>query len=85
MRPILSKIRHWLQQPTTLVGLSLAIGGLAGAATGALSSDMATTLLLSALPSLLPDNSTARSAAASLIPPAVSALEKHATKQPPKT
>lgn len=48
MSPILSKIRHWLQQPTTLVGLSLAIGGLAGAATGALSSDMATTLLLSA-------------------------------------
>ncbi|MXV35878.1 MULTISPECIES: hypothetical protein [unclassified Saccharibacter] len=81
----LSRLRHWIQQPTTLIGLSLVIGGIAGAATGALSGDMATTLLLSSLPSLLPDNSTARATASALIPPTVAALEKRADTQPPHT
>lgn len=85
MNVLFSRLRRWVQQPTTLIGLSLVIGGVAGAATGALSGDMATTLLLSALPSLLPDNSTARTAAEALIPPAVSALEKRSTNPPPHT
>ncbi|MUG90126.1 hypothetical protein [Bombella sp. ESL0385] len=66
----------WMRQPTTLYGLSLIIGGLAGAKTGALDANIAATLLMAALPLLLPDNSTARAIASSIIPTAVSELEK---------
>lgn len=78
------KLLHWLRQPTTLQGLSLIIAGLAGAKTGALSNGLATTLIGAAIPLLLPDNSTARAIAASVIPSAVDALEKSAIGKEPR-
>lgn len=71
---------HWLRQPTTLQGLSLIIAGLAGAVTGGIDANLASTLLIAAVPLLLPDNSTARTVASAAIPPVVEALEKNATE-----
>lgn len=73
------KSLHWLRQPTTLQGLSLIIAGLAGAVTGGIDANLASTLLIAAVPLLLPDNSTARTVASAAIPPVVEALEKNAT------
>ena len=82
---IFLRILHWLRQPTTLQGLALIVAGLAGAATGGLDANLATTLLLAAIPLLFPDNSTARTLAAAVIPPAVNVLEKNvAGKEPSK-
>lgn len=67
---------HWLRQPTTLQGLSLIIAGLAGAATGGIDANLASTMLIAAVPLLLPDNSTARTVASAAIPPVIEALEK---------
>lgn len=41
---------HWLRQPTTLQGLSLIIAGLAGAVTGGIDANLASTLLIAAVP-----------------------------------
>ena len=73
-------VLHWLRQPTTLQGLALIVAGLAGAATGSLDTNLASTLLIAAVPLLLPDNSTARTVASAAIPPVVEALEKNATE-----
>ncbi|MCX5617585.1 hypothetical protein NQF86_02710 [Bombella sp. TMW 2.2543] len=77
---------HWLRQPTTLQGLSLIIAGLSGAVTGGIDANLASTLLIAAVPLLLPDNSTARTVASAAIPPVVEALEKNAAagKEPHK-
>lgn len=77
---------HWLRQPTTLQGLALIVAGLAGAVTGGIDANLASTLLIAAVPLLLPDNSTARTVASAAIPPVVEVLEKNATagKEPSK-
>lgn len=75
---IFPRILHWLRQPTTLQGFALIVAGLAGAFTGSIDANLATTLLLAAVPLLFPDNSTARTLATTVIPPAVNALEKNA-------
>ena len=78
------KIRFadWLRQPSTLTGLSLLIGGVSGLLTGAFHADIATPLILSALPKLLPDNSTVRVVSSAVVPVVVNALDR---KGPPPT
>ncbi|MXV44299.1 hypothetical protein GS501_04465 [Saccharibacter sp. 17.LH.SD] len=88
MFSLFTKLRQWMQQPTTLTGFSLLVAGIAGAFTGALSQEMSTTLVLAALPSLLPDNSTSQKIGQTVAPMIISELERRhqetaASNKPP--
>lgn len=80
------KIRFidWLRQPSTLTGLSLLIGGVSGLLTGAFHADIATPLLLAALPKLLPDNTTVRTVSDAVVPAVVNALDRKPGNTPAK-
>ncbi len=73
-----SKLRGWIQQPTTLVGLALAAGALAGVGLGELSETLGCTILTGAMPLLIPDNTSAQAKADALAVPLVHALAQHA-------
>ncbi|MXV44371.1 hypothetical protein GS501_04830 [Saccharibacter sp. 17.LH.SD] len=86
MIQILTRLRQWVQQPTTLTGFSLLVGGITGALTGALSPGMSTTLLLAALPTLLPDNSTARLIGQVVTPAIIKEIDRTRQQdEPPST
>lgn len=80
------KIRFidWLQQQSTLTGLSLLVGGISGLLTGAFHADIATPLILSAIPKLLPDNTTVRVVSDAVVPAMVNALDKKQDSAPTK-
>lgn len=72
------RLCHWLQQPTTLSGLSMFIGGAAGLWTGAITQDMGYTLMGASLPLMLPDNTTAQRIGQATLLPLVTSLSRHA-------
>lgn len=74
---ILTKLRHWLQQQTTLGGLSLLVGGGVGLWTGSLPQDLGYTLMAASLPLLAPDNTTAQRIGQAALLPVVAALTRH--------
>jgi len=76
-----ARILSWLRQPTTLQGGALLIGSIAGAHFG-LNEGLADTLALSAIPLLIPDNTTAQHEASLLATAAVHALAKENSPQP---
>lgn len=76
-RNLAERFRNWLQQPTTLSGLSIFIAGLIGIWSGALSEDLGCTVLTAALPLLLPDNTTARRITQASIMPLTEILARH--------
>ncbi|MCP1275050.1 hypothetical protein NKW43_15440 [Gluconobacter albidus] len=73
-----SKIHGWIQQPTTLVGLALSAGALAGVGLGELSEALGCTILTGAMPLLIPDNTSAQAKADAFAVPLVHALAHHA-------
>ncbi|MBS1028321.1 hypothetical protein [Gluconobacter albidus] len=73
-----TKIRGWIQQPTTLVGMALSAGALAGVGLGELSEALGCTILTGAMPLLIPDNTSAQAKADALAMPLVHALAHHA-------
>jgi len=75
------RILSWLRQPTTLQGGALLIGSIAGAHFG-LNEGLADTLALSAIPLLIPDNTTAQHEASLVATAAVHALAKEKSPQP---
>ncbi|MDF7675082.1 hypothetical protein PT277_05155 [Acetobacteraceae bacterium ESL0709] len=69
--------RHWLQQPTTLSGLSMFVGAAAGLWTGAIAQDMGYSLMGASLPLLLPDNTTAQRIGQAALLPLVATLSRN--------
>lgn len=80
------KIRFidWLRQPSTLTGLSLLVGGVSGLLSGAFHADIATPLILSAIPKLLPDNTTVRVVSDAVVPAVMNALDRKGGQPPTK-
>ncbi|UMM63916.1 hypothetical protein [Aristophania vespae] len=74
---ILFSLRHWLQQPSTLYGLSAFIGGIIGLWFKAITPDIAYTMMAASLPMLLPDNTSAQRIGQAALLPLISALSHH--------
>ncbi|GEM17963.1 hypothetical protein [Gluconobacter oxydans] len=73
-----NKLRDWIQQPTTLVGLALTASALTGVGLGALNEALGCTILTGAIPLLIPDNTGLQAKADAAAVPLVHALAQHA-------
>ncbi|MBE7619280.1 hypothetical protein GL297_06495 [Komagataeibacter sp. FXV2] len=72
----------WLRQPTTLVGFALLVGGFVGDMFGSISEGLAGTIILSAIPLMIPDNTTAQAQASTAAGVLVHALHGVEAKSP---